>query len=65
MRLPVCHAGADTRSRIAQQVVEQIVRPTGLVDPEVIVKPTKGQIDDLIQMVNDRVARATACSSPR
>jgi excinuclease ABC subunit B len=38
-------------------VVEQIVRPTGLVDPEVIVKPTKGQIDDLIENVNDRVTR--------
>jgi excinuclease ABC subunit B len=34
------------------QVVEQIVRPTGLVDPEVVVKPTKGQIDDLIDQVN-------------
>src|SRR3954471_22353332 len=34
--------------RVSEQVVEQIVRPTGLVDPEVIVKPTKGQIDDLI-----------------
>jgi len=43
--------------RVSQQVVEQIVRPTGLVDPEVIVKPTKGQIDDLIENVNDRVAR--------
>ncbi len=41
----------------SQQVVEQIVRPTGLVDPEVIVRPTKGQIDDLIEMVNDRVTR--------
>ena len=39
----------------SQQVVEQIVRPTGLVDPEVIVRPTKGQIDDLIEMVNARV----------
>ena len=38
-------------------MVEQIVRPTGLVDPEVIVRPTKGQIDDLIEMVNDRVTR--------
>jgi excinuclease ABC subunit B len=41
----------------SQQVVEQIVRPTGLVDPEVVVRPTKGQIDDLIQMVNDRVVK--------
>jgi excinuclease ABC subunit B len=40
----------------SQQVVEQIVRPTGLVDPEVIVRPTKGQIDDLIEMVNVRVS---------
>ncbi|MER3452386.1 MAG: excinuclease ABC subunit B [Acidimicrobiia bacterium] len=38
------------------RVVEQIVRPTGLVDPEVIVKPTKGQIDDLIDAIRQRVA---------
>ncbi len=48
---------AEYELRVSQQVVEQIVRPTGLVDPEVIVKPTKGQIDDLIENVNDRVAR--------
>jgi excinuclease ABC subunit B len=41
--------------RISQQVVEQIVRPTGLVDPEVILKATKGQIDDLIEQINRRV----------
>ena len=41
----------------SQSVVEQIVRPTGLVDPEVIVKPTKGQIDDLVELVNDRIER--------
>jgi excinuclease ABC subunit B len=39
------------------QVVEQIIRPTGLIDPEVIVKPTKGQIDDLIGEINARVER--------
>ncbi len=38
-------------------VVEQIIRPTGLVDPEVIVKGTKGQIDDLIHQINERVSR--------
>ena len=43
--------------RVSAQVVEQIVRPTGLVDPEVIVKPTKGQIDDLIESVNERVTK--------
>ena len=43
--------------RVSEQVVEQIVRPTGLVDPEVIVKPTKGQIDDLIESINGRVEK--------
>ncbi len=43
--------------RVSDQVVEQIVRPTGLVDPEVVVKPTKGQIDDLMESVNERVAK--------
>ena len=47
----------DYEVQHSQQVVEQIVRPTGLVDPEVIVKPTKGQIDDLIEQVNDRITR--------
>jgi excinuclease ABC subunit B len=37
--------------------VEQLIRPTGLVDPEVIVKPTKGQIDDLIHEIRIRVER--------
>jgi excinuclease ABC subunit B len=40
---------------VSTQVASQIVRPTGLVDPEVIVKPTKGQIDDLIHEINGRV----------
>jgi excinuclease ABC subunit B len=39
------------------QVVEQVIRPTGLVDPEIIVKPTDGQIDDLISEINLRVAK--------
>ena len=41
----------------SSRIVEQIVRPTGLVDPDVIVKPTKGQIDDLIEMIRERVER--------
>jgi len=41
--------------RVSRQVVEQIVRPTGLVDPEVEVRPTKGQVDDLIEEVRKRV----------
>jgi excinuclease ABC subunit B len=39
----------------AEQVVEQIIRPTGLVDPEVEVRPTQGQIDDLVKEIRDRV----------
>jgi excinuclease ABC subunit B len=39
------------------EIVEQIIRPTGLIDPEVIVKPTKGQIDDLIAQIRLRVER--------
>jgi excinuclease ABC subunit B len=41
---------------VSSQVVEQIVRPTGLVDPEVHIRPTKGQIDDLVEEINKRVA---------
>ena len=41
----------------SDQVVEQIVRPTGLIDPEVIVRPTKGQIDDLIAMIKTKTAQ--------
>ena len=39
----------------AGQVVEQIIRPTGLVDPEVEVRPTKGQVDDLVKEIRARV----------
>ncbi|NPV27252.1 MAG: excinuclease ABC subunit UvrB [Firmicutes bacterium] len=41
----------------SQQVVEQVIRPTGLVDPEVHVRPVVGQIDDLIGEIRERVAR--------
>ncbi|MGH3443183.1 MAG: excinuclease ABC subunit UvrB [Nitriliruptorales bacterium] len=37
--------------------VEQVIRPTGLIDPEVIVRPTKGQIDDLMREISGRVER--------
>ena len=37
------------------QIVEQLIRPTGLVDPEIVVKPTEGQIDDLLSEINKRV----------
>ncbi|WKZ42167.1 MAG: excinuclease ABC subunit UvrB [Anaerolineales bacterium] len=41
----------------AEQVVEQIIRPTGLVDPEVVVRPVKGQVDDLVGEIKQRVER--------
>jgi len=43
--------------RYSQQIVEQIIRPTGLIDPEVIVRPVKEQIDDLIGEISKRVAK--------
>ena len=42
----------------ADQVVEQIIRPTGLIDPEVVVRPVKGQVDDLVGEIKERVERA-------
>ena len=43
--------------KVQGDVVEQIIRPTGLIDPEVVVKPTKGQIDDLIHEINTRTEK--------
>jgi excinuclease ABC subunit B len=48
---------SDYELDVSTQVVEQIVRPTGLVDPLVEVRPTKGQIDDLIEEINTRTER--------
>ena len=45
----------DWELQHSSRVVEQIVRPTGLVDPEVLIRPTKGQIDDLMGEINQRV----------
>ncbi|MEE9278116.1 MAG: helicase-related protein, partial [Dehalococcoidia bacterium] len=47
---------ADYERKHSSQVVEQIIRPTGLLDPEVEVRPTDGQIDDLVEEVKARVA---------
>jgi len=44
--------------RAGGEVVEQVIRPTGLVDPQVIVKPTKGQIDDLVHEIRERAERS-------
>ena len=47
---------ADYENQHAGQVVEQVVRPTGLIDPEVIVRPAGTQVDDLLGEINKRVA---------
>ena len=45
----------------SQQMVEQVIRPTGLTDPIIDVKPTDGQIDDLLHQINLRVGRGERC----
>jgi excinuclease ABC subunit B len=45
----------------SQQVAEQLIRPTGLLEPTVEVKPVKGQIDDLIYQIKSRVAKGERC----
>ena len=46
---------------VSQRVVEQVIRPTGLLDPIIEVKPTRGQIDDLLKQIRDRVGRGERC----
>jgi excinuclease ABC subunit B len=56
----ICTSATPGDYELAQsnhQVVEQIIRPTGLVDPQVIVRPTMGQIDDLMQEISKRIQR--------
>ncbi len=48
---------ADQELSLSDKVVEQVIRPTGLVDPVVTVKPSKGQIDDLLFAIRDRAKR--------
>jgi excinuclease ABC subunit B len=45
----------------SQQVVEQLVRPTGLLEPTIEIKPTKGQIDDLLEQIKTRVEKGQRC----
>ncbi len=47
----------DYEERVSQKQVEQIIRPTGLLDPEIIVRPTASQIDDIIDEAKERAAR--------
>jgi excinuclease ABC subunit B len=47
--------------RVSQQVAEQLVRPTGLLEPTIEIKPTKGQVDDLMDEIKKRVDRGERC----
>ena len=47
----------DFEKEHASQIVEQVIRPTGLLDPNIIVKPSEGQIDDLVSEINKRTAK--------
>ncbi len=49
---------ADYEKKISSQIAEQLVRPTGLLDPEVEIRPTKNQMDDLIGEINKKVANS-------
>jgi excinuclease ABC subunit B len=49
--------GSYELGRTKGEFVEQVIRPTGLVDPEIVVKPTKGQIDDLVHEIRERAER--------
>lgn len=48
---------AEYEQQRADNVVEQVVRPTGLVDPKILVKPARSQVDDLMGEINDRIAK--------
>jgi excinuclease ABC subunit B len=48
---------ADYELAHSAQVVEQIIRPTGLVDPDIVIKPVKGQIDDLMAEINEKTKK--------
>jgi excinuclease ABC subunit B len=52
---------AEFEYQHSQQVVEQLVRPTGLLEPTIEVKPTKGQIDDLLEQIKTRVDGGSRC----
>jgi excinuclease ABC subunit B len=47
--------------KISKRIVEQIIRPTGLVDPEVIVRPAKGQVQNLINEIKNRIQKKEKC----
>ena len=56
-RIYVSATPGDYEKERAGQVVEQIIRPTGLLDPEIFVRPIEGQIDDLIGAINEKIQK--------
>ena len=52
---------ADYELQVSRQVVEQLVRPTGLLEPTIEIKPTKGQIDDLLDEIKKRTSKGMRC----
>ena len=60
-RVYVSATPGDYERERAGQVVEQIIRPTGLLDPEIFVRPIEGQIDDLICEINERIKMGLRC----
>ncbi|MBR3293067.1 MAG: excinuclease ABC subunit UvrB [Oscillospiraceae bacterium] len=60
-RVYVSATPADYERERAGQIVEQIIRPTGLLDPKIFVRPVEGQIDDLIAEIHERIDRQQRC----
>ena len=60
-RVYVSATPAEYERERAGQIVEQIIRPTGLLDPEIFVRPVEGQIDDLIGEINGKIAKNQRC----
>ena len=56
-RVYVSATPGDYEKERAGQIAEQIIRPTGLLDPEIFVRPVEGQIDDLIGEINNKIAK--------
>jgi excinuclease ABC subunit B len=55
---------ADYEQRVTGQIAEQVVRPTGLVDPEIEVRPASSQVDDVLTEINARVSAGERVLSP-
>jgi len=56
--------GINETEKSSRRIAEQIIRPTGLSDPIVTVKPAKHQVDDLLEEIHKRVKKKSGSSSP-